>query len=169
MFNTITNTSTYTVVDIRKTFEGFSADFRMIAARTGKMSSTEVEDHLHDIMIWAEKKYLIYVDITLIDSNLRPIKATRYSVDENGKATQSDRAGQNDWQNIPNSKLVTLVQNKPSWHSLTEEQQDKFKQSNNFILNWGKSQIDNSYSHLSKENAQLYASKGYELKKENFK
>jgi hypothetical protein len=35
MYNTQTNTNTYTVVDIRKTFENCEADIRTIARRTG--------------------------------------------------------------------------------------------------------------------------------------
>jgi hypothetical protein len=169
MYNTITNTTTYTVVDIRKTFEGFSADFRMIATRTGKKSISEVENYLHDIMAWAENKHLKYVDITLLDVNNKPMKAARYSVDENGKAIQSERAGNNDWQNIPNTRLMIIVMNKDSWNKMPVEEQEKFKQANSFKVSWGPSQIDNSYNHLSKDNAQLYASKGYELQKENFK
>lgn len=169
MFSTVTNTSTYTVVDIRKTFEGFSADFRMIAARTGKKTTTEVENYLHDIMAWAENKFLKYVDITLIDLNNKPLKAARYSVDENGKAIESARAGNNDWQNILNTKLMIIVENKSTWNNMTSEEKEKFKQANDFKVSWGPSPIDNSYNHLSKDSAQLYASKGYELQKENFK
>lgn len=169
MFNTITNTATYTVVDIRKTFEGFSADFRMIATRTGKMSIAEVENYLHDIMAWAENKYLEYVDITLIDANNKPLKAVRYTVDESGKAIQSDRAGNNDWQNIQNTELYIITKKNNRWTQLTNEQREKFNRENNFKISWGPSYIDNSYNHLSKDRAQLYASKGYELQKENFK
>jgi hypothetical protein len=169
MTNTITNTSTYTVVDIRKTFEGFSADFRMIAARTQKMPMLEVEETLHDIMAWAENKYLDYVDITLLDSNDKPLKATRYRVDENGKAIQSERAGNNDWQNIVNTKVTVIVSNSSSWNRLSVETQENFMKNNNFKKSWTNSRIDNSYGHLSKEGAQLYASKGYELQKENYK
>lgn len=169
MYSTQTNTTTYTVVDIRKTFEGFSADFRMIATRTGKKSISEVENYLHDVMAWAENKHLEFVDITLIDANDKPLKAARYSVDENGRAIQSDRAGNNDWQNIPNTQLVIIVRNKSSWNNMTAVQQETFKQTNNFKLSWSPTSINTSYNHLSKEPAQLYASKGYELKKDNFK
>jgi hypothetical protein len=169
MYNTITNTAIYTVVDIRRTFEGFSADFRMIAARTGKRTIEDLEKCLHDIMAWAENKYLEYVDITLIDSNNKPIKATRYSVDENGKAIQSERAGSNDWQNIPNTQLIIIVTNKWVWNNMSQAEQTNFKVANDFKASWGPSQIDNSYNHLTRENAQLYASKGYELQKVNFK
>lgn len=169
MYNTITNTATYTVVDIRKTFEGFNADFRMIASRTGKKSSTEVEHFLHDIMVWAENRYLDYVDIALLDLNNKPIRASRYSIDENGKAIQSERAGQNDWQNIPNTVLTVIVGNNSLWQNLSVEKQSEFMLSNGFKISWSISSIDNSYGHLSKEDAQTYASKGYELRKLNFK
>jgi hypothetical protein len=168
MYNTYTSTSTYTVVDIRKTFEGFSADFRMIAARTEKLSTTVVDGIIHDVLQWAEAKYLDYVDVTLINQQKVPLKATRFRVDENGKAQQSDRAGGNSWLNIANTTLVVIVENSHSWHSLTSEQQEKFMSDRGFKRNWGASDIDNSYSHLSKESAQLYASNGYELRKENF-
>jgi hypothetical protein len=168
MYSTYTSTSTYTVVDIRKTFEGFSADFRMIAERTEKMSGKDVENTLHDIMAWAESKYLDYVDITLLDQNNKPIKAVRYTVDEKGKAVQSDRAGSNNWPNMMNTYLTVIVKNNKAWDNLTQEQQSKFKKDNSFIRSWGPSSIDNSYSHLSKSGAQLYGSNGYELKKDNF-
>lgn len=168
MYSTQTTTTTYTVVDIRKTFEGFSADFRMIATRTGKKTISEVENYLHDVMAWAENKHLKFVDITLIDSNDKPLKATRYSVDENGRAIQSERAGNNDWQNIINTRLMIIVMNKDSWNSMSVDQQTSFKLANNFKFSWGSTSINTSYNHLSKEPAQLYASKGYELKKENF-
>lgn len=168
MYNTYTSTSTYTVVDIRKTFEGFSADFRMIAARTGKMTITEVESALHDIMAWAEAKYLDYVDITLVDQNDKPVRAARYTVDEKGNAVQSDRAGNNNWPNTPNTYLTVITQKNKAWRNLSEEQRVKFQKDRGFKNNWGPSSIDNSYSHLSKSGAQLYGSNGYELKKDNF-
>jgi hypothetical protein len=170
MYNTFTNTGTYTVTDIKKTFEGFSADFRMIAARTGKRTITEVESLINDIMIWAETRNLDYIDIALVNAELIPIKAVRYRVDENGSANQSDRAGNNnDWQNLPNTELRAVVNFNSKWRSLTEEEHNKFMTDNNFKCSWGRMDFNNSYNHLTKNDAQLYASKGYELKKENFK
>lgn len=170
MYNTYTNTGTYTVTDIRKTFEGFNADFRMIATRTGKRTIIEVEAFMNDIMIWAETKNLDYIDIALLNTNMKPLKAVRYRVDENGKANQSDRAGNNnDWQNLPNTELRVVVNFNSKWTNLTEEQRNKFMTDNYFRCSWGRLDFDISYNHLTKDTAQLYASKGYELKKENFK
>lgn len=170
MYGTYTNTGTYTITDIKKTFEGFSADFRMIATRTGKKTMLEVENFINDIMIWAETKNLDYIDITLLNTAKKPLKAVRYRVDENGKANQSDRAGNNnDWQNLPNTELRVVVNFNSKWDSLSYEQRKSFLEVNNFKCGWDKLDFDNSYNHLSKDVAQLYASKGYELKKENFK
>jgi hypothetical protein len=169
MYNTNTQTNTYTVVDIRRSFEGFNADLRMIAIRTGKRTTTEIESFIFDIMAWAENKHLKSIDITLVDSANKPIKATRYTIDENGNATQSERAGNNDWPNLPNTILTILLTHKASWNNMTLEEKEAFKQLYSLKNNWTTSHIDNRYGHLTKENAQLYASKGYELKKENYK
>lgn len=168
MSGTFTKTSTYTVIDIRKTFEGFNADFRMIAMRTDKLSSDDVDNFMHDIMHWAEAGHLSYVDVTLLDQSNKPLRATRFSVNDNGQAVKSDRAGTNNWQNIPNTRLTVIVSNTTKWNGLTAIQQEMFKKDKGFKVNWGPSSIDTSYSHLSRANAQLYASNGYELKKENF-
>ena len=169
MYNTFTNTATYTVTDIRKTFEGFDADFRMIADRTETLTQSRVEDIIHDIMCWAEEKYIKSIDITLLNSVGAPIKATRFTVNENGQAISSERAGRNEWYAVPNSQLAVIVGYSGLWNSLTTEQRQLFMNRNGIRCNWPASSVNTSYSNLSKESAQLYASKGYELKKENFK
>jgi hypothetical protein len=167
MYNTITGT--YTVVDIRKTFEGFDADLRMIAARTEKLSTREIADYIHDILILAENKYLKRVDIVLIDKSNSPIIASKFTINDNGSASQGDRAGNNNWRNIPDSQLTIVLHYSDLWKGMTPEDRDKFRQDNGFKVNWRPSSINTAYTHLSREDAQLYASKGYELKKENYK
>jgi hypothetical protein len=169
MYNTQTVTTTYTVIDIRKAFEGFDADLRMISKRTGKWTTEYVEKILHDIIRLAEDKYINYIDITLLDLNDKPIRATRYKVNEDGKAVSTDRPGGNDWTDIPETKLTVIVSYSAKWHSLTAEVREQFQKDNNFKIGWTASNIDNSYSHLQSENSQLYARKGYEVQKSNFK
>lgn len=168
-YNTTTNTNTYTVIDIRKTFEGFEADIRMIARRTGKWTTDYVDRVFHDVLKLAENKYLEYVDITLLGSFDVPVRAVRYKVNENGSAMNSDRPGGNDWPCIEGTRLTVIVSYKSAWHGLTSEQKVTFQRNNNFKISWGTSEIDNSYSHLMSDGAQLYGSKGYEVRKSNFK
>jgi len=168
-YNTVTSTTTYTVVDIKKTFEGFDADLKMIARRTGKWTNEYAGNVFHDILKWAESKYLNYVDITLIDIYDVPLRAARYKVNENGSAISSERPGGNDWIDMPNTSLTVIVSQNTAWHALSQVQQNNFKTNNDFKISWSGNNINNSYSHLRNDSAQLYGSKGYEIQKSNFK
>lgn len=171
MYNTQTNTNTYTVVDIRKTFENCEADIRTIARRTGKWSTGYVDDIIHDVIKLAENKYLNTVDIALLrNSDNRVIRASKFQINEDGNSAESDRAGRNnDWQNINNTHLTVILSYSQKWHNLTTQQKKDFQDKNSFKVSWSASSIDNSFSHLNSGNAQLYASKGYELQKTNYK
>lgn len=168
-FNTTTKTNTYTVVDIRKTFEGFEADLRMIARRTDKWSMDYVEQLIYDVLKLAENKYLKTIDITLLNSADTPLRAVRYTVNEEGKATSSERPGSNDWSNLPNTRLSMILNYQPNWLRLTAAEKTDFMQRNGFKIPWTASSIDTTYSHLSGQSGQLYGSNGYELKKQNFR
>lgn len=164
-----TYTSTYTVVDIRKTFEGFEADLRMIARRTEKWTTEYVDKVLHDIIKLAESKYLHSVNIILEDAQETPLRAAKYTISESGTSISGARAGGNDWNNLPDTQLSVVLNHSSSWRALSTEQKDKFRKDNGFKVGWGASNIDTAFPHLRKENAQTYASNGYELSKANFK
>ena len=171
MYSTQTNTNTYTVVDIRKTFENCEADIRTIARRTGKWSTERVDNIMHDVIKLAENKYLNTVDIALIrDSDDRVLRASKFQINEDGNSGDSDRAGRNnDWQNIDSTHLTVILSYSSKWHRLTPQQQKDFQNNNDFKVSWSSSSINNSFPHLSNSNAQLYTSKGYELQKTNYK
>ena len=171
MYNTQTNTNTYTIVDIRKTFESCEADIRTIARRTSKWSTFKVDNIMHDVIKLAEKKYLKTVDIALLrDSDNKVIRASKFKVNEEGSSSDSERAGRNnDWQNVDDTHLTVILSYTSSWFNLSAQERKDFQNNNDFKISWGPSDIDNSFSHLSNRNAQLYASKGYELQKTNFK
>lgn len=163
---TQTQTATYTVVDIQKTFGNFEADLRMIARRTGKLTQTEVEDYCHDVLVWAEGRYLDRVDITLTDAVGKVLQAARYTVNADGSAMSGDRAGGNDWQDIAGSSLSVIIRQNSNWSGLDAVKKQAVRGKLN--VNWGATDIDTSYTHLQRSAAQGYASKGYELNKENF-
>ncbi|GGC15876.1 HORMA-1 domain-containing protein [Dyadobacter sediminis] len=169
MYGTTTKTSTYTVLDIRRTFEGCEVDIRTIARRTGKWSMEYVDKIFHDILILAESEYLYSVDITLLeDGTNKVLRASKFVVNSLGTTTESERAGKNnDWTDLSNTHLSVILSYTSKWNSLSEDQRIHFQ--NKLKILWTPSQIDNSFPHLSNSNAQLYASKGYELQKTNFK
>lgn len=164
-----TFTATYTVVDIRKAFEGFDADLRMIARRTGKWSDDYVDKIFHDVIKLAENKYLRRISISLKDTSGKPIQATRYTVNEAGTAISGERAGSNDWSNILNTYLSVTLEYTDAWYNLNSEKQKTFEKDNSFRINWSPSTTDTNFPHLTKQSAQTYASNGYEITKDNFK
>lgn len=169
MYGTTTKTSTYTVLDIRKTFEGCEADIRTIARRTGKWTMEYVDKIFYDILIFAEGDYLLSVDIVLLEDNSdKVLRASKFLVNSMGLATESDRAGKNnDWVDIPNTHLSVILSYTQKWKNLSNENRSDFMK--NLKVSWSPSVIDNSFPHLTKNDAQLYASKGYELQKTNYK
>lgn len=137
MYNTRTNTNTYTVVDIRKTFENCEADIRTIARRTGKWSMSDVDDILHDIIKLAENGYLKTVSIALMqNSNDYVIRATKFSINESGSSNDSDRPGQNnDWENRDNTRLNVIISYTDNWFALSTIEKSNFQKNNNFKVN----------------------------------
>ena len=82
-YNTTTRTSTYTVTDIRKTFENCIADIRMIARRTGKWDINYVDRLGKDILKLAENKYLSCVTIILKRNNTNyQVRAAKFTVND---------------------------------------------------------------------------------------
>lgn len=168
-YNTTTSTSTYTVTDIRKTFENCIADIRMIARRTGKWDSNYVDRLSKDILKLAENKYLSCATIILKrDITGYQLRAAKFTVNENGSTVEGGRAGKNyDWPSDEDTYLSVVLSYTSTWHSLTTEQKSKF--SNDLVINWTSTSENLSFSHLSSDNAQLYGSKTYEVQKTNFK
>jgi len=166
--STVTATKTATVVDIRKTFEGFAADLSMIARRTGKWSPEYVEQVFHDIVQLAEGKYLKTVDIILLNQADKPLQATRFTVNADGKAISGDKAGGNAWSELSEAKLTVALSYTALWTTLGENGRAAYVKEKAFKIGWVPSSIDTSYRHLKRLAGQLYASSGYELQKDNF-
>ena len=168
MYNT--TTKTYTVLDIRKTFESLDADIRTIVRRTKTWDISYVDDVLHDVLVLAENEYLATVDVTQLDSNGKPLHAVRYTINANGTISSGDRAGQNnDWMEVANSTLVVILSYTPKWKNMSDAQHREFQTANGFKINWVRSAIDTRYPGLTSSQAQTYASNGYELSKKNYK
>lgn len=169
MYGTTTKTSTYTVLDVRKTFEGCEADIRTIARRTGKWSMGYVDQIFHDILLFAENDYLHSVDIVLIqDTTGEALRASKFVVNTLGSATDSERAGKNnEWTEIEGTHLSVILSYTQKWRSMSQEAKAKFR--SDLKISWTASSINNKFPHLVNSGAQLYASKGYELQKTNYK
>lgn len=164
-----TTTQTYTVTDIRKTFESLDADIRTIARRTKKWNMDTVDSIMHDVLVLAEAGFLSTIDITLLDAEKKAVRATRYTINQNGAKSSGDKAGQNnDWADLPNTELVAILSYSQAWRAKTQMQKAQFQKDNGFKINWVPSSVNTSYPNLRSSAAQTYASNGYELNKHNY-
>ncbi|UOG77419.1 hypothetical protein MTX78_23575 (plasmid) [Hymenobacter tibetensis] len=153
---------------MQKTFQGFKADMGMIAMRTGKWTQEKVDFYFHDVLKLAEQFYLKRVDIILHNTLTGdPIRVATYTVNNDGSAMEGGRAGGNDWPNQTNTHLSLLLHYTTEWGKLTPAQQSDFRSKLN--ANWSPSTINSNYPNLTREAAQLYATNGYELQKQNLK
>jgi len=166
--STFTQTNTRTTTDVQKTFQGFKADLGMIAMRTNKWTQEQVNTYFHDVLKLAESFYLERVDVILHDSLTKsPLRVASYTVNNDGSAMEGGRAGGNDWPNQTNTHLSLLLFYTDAWYKLTVDERNNFKKTLKGA--WSPSSINSDYPHLTREAAQLYATNGYELQKQNLK
>lgn len=169
MHGTQTRVGTYTIIDIKKTFEGCEADIRTIARRTDKWTMDYVDKIIHDILLLASDGYLDTVSITLLDKSTNtPVRATKFIVNSDGAAVSSDRPGKNlNWPNIPNTQLTMILSYTEKWKRLSPVEENKINK--DFRLSWTPTDIDNNFPNLSSAQSQLYASNKYELQKMDYR
>ena len=66
--NTGTQTTTFTLADVRKVVNNFGADYFMIGQSTGLRSRAQVAETVGDLILFADEGYLLEVVIILWDS-----------------------------------------------------------------------------------------------------
>jgi hypothetical protein len=166
--STYTQTATRTITDVQQTFRSFKADLGMIAMRTGKWTQDKVDLYFHDILKLAEQSYLERVDIILHDSyTSQAIRVATFTINNDGTTPQGSRAGGNDWPNQANTHLSLLIHYSAEWWKRLPDERTAF--ASKLKGQWTTSTIDSNYPHLTREQAQLYATNGYELQKQNLK
>jgi hypothetical protein len=97
MSSTGTQTTTYTVVDVRKVVANFAADFSMMAQATGLRTRESVANAVSDLRTFAELGYLIDVLLVLKDASGKQIRGAIYRVSQAAAGWVSDRPGGNLW------------------------------------------------------------------------
>ena len=167
-YGTITNTATFTVVDIRKTFESFDADLRMIARRTNTWTPEYTGKIVHDIVKLAENHYLSHITVKQLDLNGQAVQVSVFRVNEQGSAISGPRAGGNDWELVSGGSLTVVLSYTDAWHALTVEKKAAFYTNNEFKIGWVTA-TNTTYDHLTRSAERTYALKGYELIREDYK
>ena len=158
---TQTDTKTDTKTDIRKVFECFTADLRMLAFRTQAMNPKDVDNYEHDILLMAEHECIKSVHIQLRDLYGNLVKVHKYSIQESSLSTPQ-RPGQNNWPSLPSGKL---------WVIIVEEYPDKWKklqQSGKLKIPWEQSSLSTDYTGMQNEGVRFYSSNSYGLERNTF-
>ena len=131
---------------IKKAFDYFKTDLKMIGKSTDKWDNKYVKEVSHDVIIFAASNYIKAVDVTLLSADKTPIKAAKYYV--NVKSQGSDKSKEK-WPNIENSTLAVVLHYNSLWHGLNKQQKEEFMKKNNFKIAWIASDFDLSYTNLN--------------------
>jgi len=157
----ITVTQTYTRTDIRRVFENFQADLRMLAVRTQAMEPDHAKKCGDDVCLMAQVGCLSRVDVQLRDSSENLVRVHRYSVEEI-MSSVSSRPGGNRWPCLPNGTLYVVVV--PS----DREKLKRLKILGELKLIWSASPLSTDYSNMRRDGARLYSSNSYGLQRDTF-
>lgn len=154
-------TYTYTTVDVGITFESFTADLRMLAARTQARSDESAKDAALDVQRMAEHGYVERVHVMLYDASGTEVRARVYEPRTDAQGWRTSRPKDNDWPRHRDGSLRLVVERTPAWHELTEQQETDFRAGHR--LHWGPTSLSTSHSGLSRGDERRYASNAYGL------
>ncbi len=163
-----TQTTTYTVVDIRKVVDSFAADFSMMAQATGLRSLDSVAENVSDLKVFAENGYLVDVKLILKDKDGKKIRAAVYKVSESAVGWTSERPGNNLWPNTPGGSLLIVATLTSAWWGKTSSEKEAFIKSRSLHGSWAQTTEDMSFLGLGSSSGQRYASNGYGWERKNY-
>lgn len=164
--STFTQTSTYTVTDVAKVVDRFTADYHMIAQSTGLADRDHVVAVCHDVKLMAQRGYLDRVDIVLRNGAGKEIRAARYVVSTTASGWETDRPGNNLWPPQIRGDLRVVVDYTDAWRDLTAGQQRSFKEECD--LSWGPTDIDTAYPGMIGRFDRRYSSNAYGMERTIF-
>ena len=150
---TYTQTRTYTKTDVRRVFENFVADIRMIAWRTQAIEEKKALEILADVQIMAEEQCLKKVHVQLCNASGDIVKAHVYTSTDGGG--MSERPGGNRWPRIRagSVRIFVEVESGTRWD----------KACTRMTLNWGPSDYSTDYGRFGAAGTRTFSYGGYGL------
>jgi hypothetical protein len=168
MSSTGTQTTTYTVADIRKVVENFAADFSMMAQATGLRTREGVAAVVSDLNKFAEHSYLVSVTLFLLDKDGNKLRVAVYKVADSAAGWKSDAPGNNLWPRTEGGSLWVLGTLADAWWNKIESDKDAFIKNNGLNSPWSKTEKNTSLGGLTSSAGQKYASNGYGWERTNY-
>ena len=163
-----TQTTTFTVVDIRRVVENFAADFAMIGAATGLQTRDEVASTVQDLGLFAELGYLVEISVFLETPTGAQPRAAKYVVSKSAAAWVTQMPGNNLWPKIPNTTLRVIATFSDEWWQKTEEQKQNVRQRYGIQYAWSHTTTDTTFRHLTGAVDRRYASNGYGMERKSY-
>jgi hypothetical protein len=168
MSSTTTQTTTYTVADIRKVVDNFAADFSMMAQATGLRTRESVAMTVSDLKVFAEYGYLVEVTLLLFDKEGKKVRAANYQVSASAAGWVSERPGNNLWPKTEGGTLYVLGALTNAWWSKTDAERLAFVRDRGLNHPWASTDKDTSLNGLASSTGQKYASNGYGWQRTNY-
>jgi hypothetical protein len=163
-----TQTQTFTVADIRKVVDKFSADYCMIGESTGLATASEIEKTAADLKVFAEERYLVAVTLILRDIEGKEIRGAKYSVSTSATGWSNDQPGNALWPKTTDGSLSVTATLNSTWWDKTDEQKSTFRAERGMNYSWQRTDADTSLSSLTKSSGQQYSSHGYGMERTNY-
>jgi len=157
-----TYTTTYTTTDIRRVFENFAADLRMLVLRTGDKSFAWADNVAHDITLLAICGYVKELHIQCLQFGA-VTNAHKYTI-EMEIDWDNQRPGGNNWPR--ESELRILWSSSGEWGALTDSEKASIE--NRLRMRWGLANFSTDYSHLREVGERSYSSNAYGLKRQTY-
>lgn len=168
MSSTGTQTTTFTVADIRKVVENFAADFSMMSQSTGLRSRENIAKVVYDLRMFAEYGYLISVDLILKDKDRNKIRAAVYKVSQSASGWVSEEPGNSLWPRTPGGSLSVMATLTSEWWNKTNTAKETFIKNQALNSSWDLTTENTSLSMLTASAGQRYASRGYGWERTNY-
>jgi hypothetical protein len=159
-----TQAGTYTITDadVEKTFRRFRADLKMIAESSQAFTVEKAEIYAHDAELLAKKRFLAYVDITLLDDGVE-VRAMRYIVNQNSGNLEASRPGNALWPKVWKPRFRIVLSYTAAY---TDEQKKNLASS--LKIGWVNNYEDISHASLRQTTARNYVSNDYGLERKDY-
>jgi hypothetical protein len=163
--NTGTQTTTFTLADIRKVVNNFGADYFMIGQSTGLRSRTQVMETVADLTLFADDGYLLEIVIILWDSQGNKVKARRYTVSRAAIGWKCDEPGDNNWPRMLDGRLQLIATLSDAWWQLSETEKESAKQRLGIQGGWSHTSTDTSFKGMNATQDRQFASSGFGMQR----
>lgn len=158
-----TKTYSYTNEDVTKVVRRFTADLLMIASSTKGMTEEEATKYGHDVEYLAQRGFLKFVDVTLLDNGAE-VTASQYLVRAGTNDLVPSKPGGVLWPAVGSPKVRIVLR-----YTDTYSQAEKDAAKPNLRFTWTSTDANLNHPSLQASDARDYSSNGYGISRKDFK